>query len=94
MNYMNGKKKDFLLQRIYEKSKIKRFFEFTLGCILVAISFNLFLSPNKLVPGGVSGLAIILNNLFGVDNALFIFISSILLLILSYFTLFLFQMRL
>lgn len=37
----------------------------TVGAILVAISVDLFLVPNNVVTGGVTGLAQILNGLFG-----------------------------
>ena len=68
-------------------SLVKRILEFLLGCFVVAISYNLFIAPNKLVPGGVGGIAVILNNLFGFDNSLVILISNVFLLILSYFLL-------
>ncbi len=35
------------------------------GCFIAAISFNLFLTPNKIAPGGVGGIGIILHHLFG-----------------------------
>ncbi len=73
--------------RIRKKSKVGRYLTFVLGCLIMAISFNLFLSPNDLVPGGVGGASIILNDLFGIDTSLFILIANILLLILSYFLL-------
>lgn len=66
------------------RKKIKRYFNFTLGCLLVAIAYNLFLASNNLVPGGVSGLAVVLHYLFEINNALFVFIVGILLLLLSY----------
>lgn len=87
MNFLKSKKKDLILQRIYEKSKVKRFFQFLIGCFIVAAAFNLFFSPNNLVPGGVSGVSVILNALFGIDNSLVIFTAAIVLLILSYFLL-------
>lgn len=66
------------------RKKIKRYFNFTLGCLLVAIAYNLFFASNNLVPGGVSGLAVVLHYLFEINNALFVFIVGILLLLLSY----------
>jgi uncharacterized membrane-anchored protein YitT (DUF2179 family) len=35
------------------------------GCFIAAISFNLFLTPNRIAPGGVGGIGIILHHLFG-----------------------------
>lgn len=76
-----SKKKHLLRKKIY------RYFEFIVGCFLVAVAYNLFLANNNLVPGGMSGLAIVLNYLFDINNALFVFIAGIILLILSYFLL-------
>lgn len=74
-----------ILESIRKKSKIKRSIEFIIGLFLVAISYNLFLAPNKLVPGGVSGIAIILNSVMKLDNAIVILIANLVLLIASYF---------
>ena len=35
------------------------------GAFIIAIGFNLFLFPNQVASGGVSGISIILNGLFG-----------------------------
>ena len=83
-----SKSQDFkILDQIYSKSSIKRHIQFIIGCLLIAISYNLFLVPNNIVAGGVGGLAIIVNYLINIDNSIFIFIVDILLLILSYFLL-------
>ena len=66
------------------RKKIKRYFNFTVGCFLVAIAYNLFLASNNLVPGGVSGLGVVLHYLFKINNALFVFIVGVLLLMISY----------
>lgn len=36
-----------------------------IGCLLVALSINMLLEPNKIAPGGVSGVGIVLYHLFG-----------------------------
>ncbi len=69
------------------KKKIKRYGSFILGCLLVAVSYNAFLANHDLVPGGISGLAIILNHLIGINNALFVLLVGIVLLVISYFLL-------
>lgn len=76
-----------ILKQIYQKDRVKRYIQFVIGLLLVAISFNLFLSPNNLVAGGVSGIAIIVRHIFGIDPSIVIFISSVILLILSFFLL-------
>lgn len=87
MGLLDKVRVDDILKDIYKKSRVKRYVLFTLGCLLVAIAFNLFYAPNDLVPGGVSGLSLIFKQFFGVDPSLIIFITSALLLVLSYFTL-------
>lgn len=74
-------------ERIEKKSKLGRYIQFCIGCLLIAISFNLFLSPNDIVSGGVSGISILLNHLIGINTSVFILSVNIVLLILSYFLL-------
>ena len=52
---------------VKKQTLVKRIIEFVLGCFVVAISYNLFIAPNKLVPGGVGGIAIIVNGLTNID---------------------------
>lgn len=73
-----------VIERIEKKSMLKRYFNFVLGCLLVAIAYNLFLASNNIVAGGIGGLAIILNNVLGLNNSIVILFFDILLLILSY----------
>ncbi len=40
-----------------------------LGSLLVAISFNIFLNPNEVASGGVSGISIIVRQLLGIEPA-------------------------
>ena len=72
---------------IFSKIKVKRYINFVLGCLLVAIAYNLFLASNDIVSGGIGGIAIILNELIGISNSLVMLIFNIFLLILSYFLL-------
>ncbi|MBQ8131787.1 MAG: YitT family protein [Bacilli bacterium] len=76
-----------ILKEIQKKSYWKRFFQFLLGLLLIAISYNLFLAPNELVPGGVSGIAIILSSVMKMDKSLVILFFNVLLLGLSFATL-------
>jgi len=76
-----------ILKKIYQKGRFKRYLELIIGCLLVAIAFNLFCTPNNLVPGGISGLSIIIHHLLKIDTSLFILIVDIILLIISYFAL-------
>ena len=69
------------------KKNWKRYCQFFFGCLIVALSYNLFIASNDLVPGGVGGIAVIINNLFGFDNSIVILTTNLCLLILSYFLL-------
>lgn len=44
--------------------KLKEYGLITFGVILVAVSVQFFLAPNKIAAGGVTGIAIIINNFF------------------------------
>ena len=83
-----SKTRDFkILEQINSKSSVKRHIKFVLGCFIIAVSYNLFLAPNKIVAGGVGGLAIIINYLTKINNSIFILIVDISLLFISYFLL-------
>ncbi|TCS83292.1 YitT family protein [Tepidibacillus fermentans] len=41
-----------------------------LGSLIVALAFNLFLNPNGIAPGGVSGLSTIIERQFGIEPAI------------------------
>jgi len=73
-----------IIKEIQKKSYIKRFLAFLCGVFLLAFSYNIFLAPNDLVPGGIGGLAIIINKVFNINNSITIFIFNIFLLIISY----------
>lgn len=66
------------------KHRIRDIIEFVIGCLLVALAFNLFMSPNNLVAGGVGGLSLILKYIFGFNTSLTISIANIILIILSF----------
>ena len=54
-----------------------------IGSAMYALSVSLFLTPNKIAPGGVSGIAIMLGHLTGIGVGAFIFILNIPLLIIG-----------
>ena len=55
-----------------------------IGCLITAVAFQVFLLPNDIVSGGVSGLSIIANNLYNLDPAIFQYSVNIPLLILCF----------
>lgn len=70
---------------IYMYENIQKMLKLILGCLLISLSYNIFIAPNKLVSGGVSGLAIIINNVINLQNSTIILIMNSILLILSMF---------
>lgn len=87
MRLISRLKNKEILERIRKKSLFKRYFNFFVGLIFLAVSYNLFLASNDIVAGGVSGAAIILNGLFNFNNSTVILVCNVALLILSLFLL-------
>lgn len=55
------------------------------GCFVFAMGISMFLTPNHISPGGVSGIAVILNHLFPyISTGIYIIILNIPLLIAGY----------
>ena len=75
-------KKD--LKGLKFKYNLKRYLQLLLGILLCSVSFNLFILPNDIVFGGVTGLSIIVTKFISIDPSLFILGASIVLLIISY----------
>lgn len=75
-----------IIDKIYDHDRLIRSFEFLLGVFIVALSYNVFLLPSNIVYG-VGGIGVILKKIFGITPSLTIFVGSMFLLILSYFTL-------
>lgn len=87
MFFKKNEKLDEIIVHIYSKNRIKRYIGLIIGCLLSSIGFNMFFLPNGIVYGGVSGISIVMNKVFSIEPSMFILITSILLLILSFFTL-------
>lgn len=72
---INNKRKEDLFERIIL---------FISGVFLYSFSFSVFFNRNDLVSGGVSGLSILVNNIYKIDTSLFVFIISSIILIIGY----------
>lgn len=68
-----------------KKQEVKRYITLFLGLFIYASTYNLFMLSNNIVAGGVSGIAIITQDL--INPALLIFLSTCVLFFLSYFLL-------
>lgn len=62
---------------------IKRYLKVLLGTILCALSFDLFLSPLKIVVGGTNGLSILIGEIFNIDTSRLITIIYIIMIIVN-----------
>ena len=78
---------DKLVQTILSGNLLSRYVQLFIGCLLLALSFNLFFLPYNIVYGGVSGISIITKETLHLSPSIVILILSILLLIVSYFVL-------
>lgn len=67
---------------------IKRFLFLNLGVLLMAVGIYFFKAPNGFATGGVSGIAIVLSNVFPImGQAVYMLIINVLLLIVGIFVL-------
>ena len=69
------------------KHCVKLIFEYgimTVGAVLYAMGITLFLDPNHLAPGGVTGIGIILSQFLPVETGTIIFMINMPLIILGY----------
>lgn len=73
-----------LIEEVYKKNLFKRYMMLFLGCLIVAIAFNLFFLQYNIVCFGVSGVAIVFNK-FGINPSVFIILANLFLLLISYF---------
>ncbi len=64
--------------------KVRRYSLITLGCVLFALGFSLFIEPASLAPGGVSGIVVILSHLINeIDTGLFFLLLNLPILIIG-----------
>jgi len=50
--------------KIHRFDLVMAYIQIVLGCIIGGVAYPLFLVPNSIAPGGLSGLAMVLNHLF------------------------------
>ncbi|MDD2409336.1 MAG: YitT family protein [Bacilli bacterium] len=78
---MNNKNK--ILNLVNSKNRPFRLTIFILALFFIAVSYNLILTPNQLIIGGMSGLAIVINEITGLSIVAFLYITTVILFILS-----------
>lgn len=80
-------KKLDILNELKNKHLILRLVVFVGACFFITLSYNMFMVPNQLVVGGMSGLAIVMKQLFNIPITVFLNGSTVVLVIISYFML-------
>ena len=78
---MNYKK---ILETVNRKNLLGRIICLVLATFLLSFVYVMFLLPNGIITGGVSGLGTIVNHLFGFDAATFILVANIILIVVSF----------
>lgn len=88
MKFFNKRiKSDDVLDIINKKNYWTRLPMMLLGMTLLAISFNIFYVPFKIVPGGVSGLSLIISSFTTISPSSFMYMVNAGLLYIALFTL-------
>ena len=59
------------------KRKIQDYSMITVSSVIYAVGISLFLDPNNLAPGGVTGIAIIINRLCGLPTGTLILLLNV-----------------
>lgn len=73
-----------ILEEIQNNNMRLRILYLAVGAFIVALVYNSFVVPNSLVSGGISGLAIIVNNSTGLPVVVFINVATCTLLAISF----------
>ena len=66
------------------KKYLKENLLITIGILLTAIALEYFFYPNNIAAGGISGLALVLNKIFGISPGLILIIANIILFALAF----------
>lgn len=66
------------------KRRIRDYIMVTAASFLYAVAIALFIDPNNLAPGGVTGIAIIINRLSGMETGTLIFLINVPIVLLGF----------
>ncbi len=69
----------------HKKLSIKNILQIALGTMIYAVGIGVFLDPNKLAPGGVMGIGVILSHTIGLGAGSWYFILNVPILILGWY---------
>lgn len=78
-----NRQKEILLKKAGVKKTLVNYLLITVACAVYSAAISLFLDPNSLAPGGVTGIAIILNRVIPVETGTLMLLINIPILILG-----------
>ncbi len=70
-------------KKVSVKKAVMDYLLITVACVVYSVAISMFLDPNSLAPGGVTGIAIILNRLIPVETGTLILLINIPILVLG-----------
>lgn len=76
-----------IIDTVNSKNLFLRVIITIIGAFLLAVNYNLFLEPNNLVIGGLSGLAVLFKKIFSWNATIFIYCATAILIIIGLFLL-------
>ncbi len=66
------------------KEKLSAYAQIVLGCVLGGAAYPLFMTPNKIAPGGLTGVGVILNHLFSLPVGMSSLVLNVPLFVVGY----------
>ena len=75
---------DEIIKKIKRKSLLRRIVILILALFVLSLVYNLLLLPTGLVAGGVNGIAVITNYVYGIDSSIMILLISLACLLFSF----------
>ncbi len=70
-------------EKISPKKRLKEYLIITFAALIYGVGTSLLIDPNNLAPGGMTGLAIVLNRLVGIGTGMWFLILNIPILIIA-----------
>jgi len=88
MRLFKKKKANEITGVVLEKDALKKAVLFVIGCLISALSYNLFSVPNNFVDGGLGGVSIVISHFFpSIEPRFTLFIGNVILVTIMLFVL-------
>ncbi len=72
------------MQAMFTRERTQAYVELIVGCVIAALAFDLFFLPNNIAPGGITGIATLLNSMMRVPVGLTSIVLNIPLFLFGY----------